>query len=133
MRLEDLEEFGYNGYSNACGCAGADGVYSNAGGWDNMWSKYRKNQKIRQKQKSDKQTADVAQAQVNAKAIDAMQSQQGANDVATQNALKALDAPPVAGATKKGMSTGAKIGIGVGVVAVLVGGYFLMKHFKKKK
>ena len=122
MIIEDLKQNKY--YSNACGCAGADGNYSNAfgDGIKKAFRNMRRNRKIKQRQKAETQKQTAAAI----KSISAASK----NDTSLQDLMKAT-AP--ASEEKKGMSTGVKVAIGVGVVAVLVGGYFLIKHFRKGK
>ncbi len=76
---------------------------------------FRKNQKVRQQQR----TADQKN---NAAAISAMKKE------ASKPAFKL---PPLPKEKKTGMSTGAKVGIGLGIAAVLGIGIYLAVKFKK--
>ena len=113
---------------------------SNAGG---LFSNFKKNQAIRQKRRNDtaasrndarqgRTAAKNTQAQAQADATKALSNQ---TDDGSAAALAALSTPGAAAKAKKsGMSTGAKIGIASAVVIVLgVAGFFVYKHFKKKK
>jgi len=113
MRIEDI-------YSN-CDCKHSKVVYSNAFGDGHVFRKFRKNQKIRQKQNTEtqKQTA---------KAIDTI-----AKDTSLQDAMKSLDKLDKKDATdKKGMSATSKALIGLAIAGVLIGGYLYYKKKHKK-
>lgn len=132
---EDTDEF-YDGKLE---------TYENAIG-----SKFRKQQKKRQRRR-DLRTKSKAKAretrararetsakakiqQAKAQQLSAKASEKAvASDVALAEALK-VSAPPIAvEPEKKGLSMGAKIGIGVGVAVVLgVAGFFIWKSMKNK-
>jgi Sec-independent protein translocase protein TatA len=125
---------------------GGDGDYSNAGG---LLKNFRKNQAKRQKRRDLKvkskadarktkadarvQKAKASQIQAKAQVESAKASKEGAKtDLAMAEALKST-APPIE-EPKKGLSMGAKIGIGVGVAVVLgVVGFIIYKKMKGNK
>ncbi len=143
----DDDFFGADGEDDFYGYGGdndgdADDYY-NAGG---MFSNYRKQQKERQKRRTDrsksrnearktrgeasKMRADAKQRQGDAQIESAKSMGKGVEgDVALANAL-AKNQPE----ESKGLSLGAKIGIGAGIVLILgVAGYFIYKKMKKGK
>lgn len=131
--------YGYGGDNDG----DADDFYNARGG--GLFSNYRKNQKIRQKRRDDKnksknqarQTrgeaskmkADAKQRQGDAQIESAKAMGKGVEgDVALANAL-AKNQPE----ESKGLSLGAKIGIGAVVLILGVAGYFIYKKMKKGK
>lgn len=125
---------------------GGDGDYSNAGG---LFKNFRKNQAKRQarrdlrvKSKADTrktkanaklQKAKAGQIQAKAQVESAKAIAEGSKtDLAMAEALKS-SAPPIE-EPKKGLSMGAKIGIGVGVAVVLgIVGFVIYKKMKGNK
>lgn len=130
------EESSFDADSNFDAESGADGEFSEASG---LFKNFHKNQKIRQKRRDEKQKS-KAQARVlkskaklglaDAQKTAAKSLQDKSGDIEMAEAL-AKSAP--AAEEKTGMSTGLKIGIGVGIVAVLgVIGFVVYKKMKKK-
>lgn len=127
MTIEDLKELRYyapkgeefkNTYLNACGCMGADGVYSNAYG--SGIKKFFKN----------KRANDTANNQQQQQAIKAI-TEQSAKDTSIQDAIKATEIKETPKGSK-GMSLGAKIAIGVVALGLIGGGvWYYIKHKKK--
>jgi hypothetical protein len=125
---------------------GGDGDYSNVRG---LFKNFRKNQARRQKRRDERsksknvarqtkakakvETAKAKRTQAQAQVESAKASTEGAKtDLAMAEALKST-APPIE-EPKKGLSMGAKIGIGVGVLVVLgVVGFIVYKKMKGNK
>lgn len=118
--------------------------FYNAGG---LFKNFRKNQKIRQRRRNERNASKNRAREMRGKAnINRSKAKQGlakaqqmsakasekavAGDVALANAI-AANTPQAE--TSQGMSTGAKIGIGVGVVVLLgVIGFVIYKKMKNK-
>lgn len=111
--------------ASGCGCHGADGEYSNAlGGLIPSPKEMAKNRAARQQRKQTKADAKMIQSKAQ---LQAAQGLSQANQHPVYNSPAAMMKPPA----KKGMSTGAIIGISVGVLAVLgITAYFFIKHKK---
>jgi hypothetical protein len=84
---------------------------------------------LREKRKDMKAEGKLAVAQSSKIAAQGL----GKDSQADIELAKSLNAKPTGGTAKKGMSTTTKVLIGVGVLAVLVGGYFAYKKFSKGK
>lgn len=92
----------------------------------------RKRKNLKAQSKADarraKASAKLEQAKSQTESAKALSDNSG--DIALASALKTT---PSKSSDKKGLSTGAKVGIGLGVAVVLgIATYFVIKHKKKK-
>jgi len=129
------------GKSCACGCSGEHKSMA-LGGLIPSAAEMKRNRAMRQQRKNIRtqskatarnQRTGAKVAQATAQKISAANmNKDSASDLELAKALGASSKPSAS--DKKGLSTGAKIGIGVGIAAVvIVGGIFIYKAVKKRK
>lgn len=119
VHYKNLRQIGHEEHSNFL-----DGLFD---------PKARKaRQDARAKARQTKADAKVIQAKAQQSAATSLNDNSG--DIANAQALQALASAPIAGASKKGMSTGVKVGIGLGITAVVgIIIFVVVKKMKHKK